>query len=185
MPSPGPAARASLRPLLAILLAVLAACAGEEAPDAASQEAPPATSSDEPLDACSLLTVDEIRAATGHDVGAGVMTGQGEGSSMCSWPSADGSNEHAVQVSVVRAAYDTYDEYAAAMAADGVMAGYRQIEGPGRFSTLIEETTIVQSYGETYMVQVTLDGLLPSGLALADGVAASVELARAALARVE
>jgi hypothetical protein len=35
------------------------------------------------------------------------------------------------------------------------------------------------------MVQVTLDGLLPSGLALADGVAASVELARAALARVE
>lgn len=133
------------------------------------------------LDACTLLTLEEIRSATGYDPGAGTNpTADVSGAApMCAWPSADGSVDQIVQVMVTRATSDTYEEYRQSMAEQDITE-FSQIEGPGRFTVLLEGVNMIHTFGERFMVQVLVEPAEGS-----DPVAAATALAGAALSRLE
>lgn len=93
--------------IIAGLLAVVVGCGGQEAADAPSteesapqeaQEAPPSTAatSAAPPEPCTLLTAQQIEAATGIAPGAGTPIGDA-----CSWGAADGSNPRLLALTVL------------------------------------------------------------------------------------
>jgi len=133
------------------------------------------------LDACSLLTAGEIEAATGHAPGSGsdpVKSVSGA-APICAWPSKDGAEHQVAQLLISWASARSLDEYREVMAKEGVTS-IRQVDGPGRFTVLLEEMNMVQAFGDRFMVQTmvaTKDGK--------DPVAAATALARAAMERLE
>ncbi|HSM59867.1 MAG TPA: DUF3558 family protein, partial [Longimicrobiales bacterium] len=161
-----------------------AGCAGgeeQEPAEAASAAAGEVVAVDD-IDACTLLTADEIRSATGYDPGPGAdpVADISGAAPICAWPSADGSVHQVVQVLVAYATSDTYEEYLQAMAEQGVIEGLSRIEGPGRFTVLLAGANMAQAHGERFMVQVMVEPA--AGI---DPVTAMTTLAGAALARIE
>lgn len=171
------------RLLATVAVAAAAACAGgeEREPAEAASEAAGEVVDLEDLDACTLLTPEEIRAATGYDPGAGTdpTADVGGAAPMCAWPSADGSVDQVVSVLVAFATYDTYEEYREAMAQEGVTE-FSQVDGPGRFTVLLDGVNMIQAYGERFVVEVMVEPA--EGV---DPVAAMTTLAGAALGRIE
>ncbi|HXE80516.1 MAG TPA: DUF3558 family protein [Vicinamibacterales bacterium] len=133
------------------------------------------------MDACALLTVEEIEAATGHAPGKGEdpVKEVESAAPMCTWPSADGKVPQVVQLLISWSGATDYESYRDAMVKEGV-ANLRKVDGAGRFAVLLEDMNLVQAFGERYMVQTMVsagDGK--------DPVEGAVALARAAMDRLE
>jgi hypothetical protein len=161
-----------------------ASCVGEDVPDDTAAPTAEVTTDVgllEDIDACALLTVDEIRSTTGHDPGSGANpVGTISGAApICAWPSADATLGQVAQLLVSYANADTFEEYRQAMTQPGGTA-FSQIDGPGRFTVLLNELGMVQSFGDRFMVQVMV-----SPAEGRDTIAAATSLAAAALARLE
>ena len=133
------------------------------------------------LDACTLLTAGEIESATGYAPGAGSdpVKNVSAAAPICAWPSKDGSVHQVAQVLVTWSSARSFEEYREMMAKEGV-TGLRQVDGPGRFTVLLEDMNMVQAFGERYMVQTMVE--VTEGK---DRVTAGTTLATAALGRIE
>jgi hypothetical protein len=170
--------------IAALLFTAAAACSGgdqdADIDDSSAAPSERATVLDD-LDACALLTDDEILAATGHEPGPGTDPGADirDAVPACEWPSADGSVGQVAQVLVGPTTADSFEEHRDAMMADG-LEGLREIEGVGRFASFLESVNMLYAFGETHMVTVTVEPA-PGH----DAVAAATALARAVLERVE
>jgi hypothetical protein len=169
--------------VLVSLAVIAAACGGSdgETPAGVTETAARAsrvTSLDD-LDACSLLTADEIRSATGHAPGDGAdpLTLQ-NAAPMCAWPSSDGSVRQVVQLLVTYAPDGTFEEYRDRMKQE--QTAITRIDGPGRYTISISEVNMFQAIGDRRMLQVMVEPA--AGI---DPAAAAVALLRAAFARVE
>ncbi len=162
---------------LAALIVFAAACGGGG--DNASAGSGSGVTSLEDLDACALLTADEIRSATGHTPGAGSNPIEIENAPpMCAWPSSEGGVRQVVQLLVTYAPDATFEEYRDRMAQDQM--AITRIDGPGRYTISINEVNMFQSIGDRRMIQVMVEPA--AGI---DPAAAAVALLRAAVGRVE
>jgi hypothetical protein len=165
----------------ALLAVVLGACGGD------TPSAPPSTALDE-VDACALLTAEEIEEATGIAPGAPDDSGPASGPPMCNWPAAD--NSHPFAVSLLVAPSDNYTSFDGALArwqesAEGMgmefdANDYQEVEGPGTVNSWMEEAGMLQAHRGNRMVQVFAQ-VAPDR----DGLAASTALARHAMARLK
>jgi hypothetical protein len=166
--------------VVSVMVATAPACAGGD-DEAAVSETGSTSGSLEDIDACALLTSDEIRAATGQEPGTGIdpMDGVSASAPICAWPSADGSITEIAQILVSIASADSYESYRQSMEQEG-FTDLQQVDGPGRFNALLGGLNMLQSFGERFMVQVMFEPA-PGR----DFVEAATELTRAALGRLE
>jgi len=171
--------------LTGLILAFAAGCGGgDEQGRTAAETSSSATDTRKMLadiDACTLLTPEEIQSATGHSPGSGIdpVKSISGAAAMCAWPSEDGSVHQVAQVLVSWASAKNFDEYRQAMEKEGVTT-IRQVDGPGRFTAVLEDMRMVQVFGERFMVQTMVEPREGT-----DPVAAATALAAAALERVE
>lgn len=179
--------RVSRLVVVLVLAAAAAGCGGgEDRGEAARTTSGSSGAADDQktltdLDACTLLTAEEIESATGYAPGEGsdpVKSVSGA-APICAWPAKDGSVHQVAQVLVSWSASKTFDDYRQLMAKEGVTK-IRQVDGPGRFSVVLEEMNMVQAFGERFMVQTMVEA--KDGR---DPVEAAVALAAAAMERVE
>jgi len=186
--------RSTLLMLLLMASALGVACGGEGGETPAALETPSISDAPAPaaaargtgtgqladVDACQLLTADEIRSATGHAPGDGAnpLPNLSQRPAMCAWPSADGKVQQVVQVLVTNAPSGTFDAYRDLMAREQITI--TQIDGPGRFTVEIEGGSMIQSLGDRFLVQVMVEPAPGT-----DRRAASVRLAEAALGRLQ
>lgn len=173
--------------MLAVLALTLATACGGGDDQAQMENADPAANPDggvavlDDIDACSLLTAEEIRSATGYETGEGTdpVADISGAAPMCAWPSADGSVNQVAQLLVSHASAESFEQHREYMAEQGV-TGITQIEGPGRFTVRLDDTNMIQSFGNRFMVQVMLEPA--EGI---DVAAAATTLTRSALDRIE
>lgn len=163
---------------LLVLVVAAAACGGDTGESGASSGASASTSLTD-LDVCALLTADEIRSATGLSPAAGTDPMESSNSvPLCMWPSAENNLRQVAQVLVTYAPAPTFEEYRASAAAEQLQV--TRIEGPGRYTVQVEDLQMIQTIGETRMVQVMVE--TAPGI---DPTAAAVSLAGTVLERVE
>ncbi|MGE0704543.1 MAG: hypothetical protein AB7F99_02790 [Vicinamibacterales bacterium] len=158
-----------------VLLLAASACGG------GGESTERATSGDlAALDACLLITTDEIRTATGRETAAGVdpVAGLTGAAPMCAWVSADGTGVQVAQLLVSAGTPDSFEEYRDRMAQSQITI--TQIDGPGRYTVSIGEASMIQSIGDRFMVQVMVEPAEGT-----DHLAAATTLTRAALDRLE
>jgi len=171
--------------LAGLILAIAAGCgSGDEQGRPAAETSSSGIESRKTLadiDACTLLTAGEIQSATGYSPGAGIdpVKSISGAAAMCAWPSEDGSVHQVAQVLVSWASAKDFEAYKQAMEKEGV-TGIRQVDGPGRFTAVLEDMRMVQAFGERFMVQTMVEARDGT-----DPVAGATALAKAALERVE
>jgi hypothetical protein len=156
--------------LIASVSAFSGACGGTP-PDPSSSPPPASGSPRQPT--CSLLTDDDIRSVMSVAPGPSRFE-----NNQCIWPSADGSNDFLVQLTVSAVKVGSYDElaklYREEMNTDPVNVIHR-IDNVGQFAIGFNDTPMVQVYQHSTMVAVATFGH-PEKHAL--------ELAQRALARL-
>lgn len=134
---------------IACVAALTAACGGSSSTSGGTSD----TSS--PMagrETCALLSADDIRGVMGIAPGQPKADDNG-----CTWPSADGSNEFLVQLTVAPTVIRSYDElakqYREELETDPAAALHR-IDGVGQFAIGFNELPIVQIFGDSGFVQV-------------------------------
>ncbi len=156
-----------------VLLLAAAACGGETTQRATSADLAA-------IDACLLMTTDEIRTATGREAAAGVdpVAELAGAAPMCAWAAAADAGLQVAQLLVNPGATGSFEEYRDRMAQSQVTI--TQIDGPGRYTVSIGEASMIQSMGDRFMVQVMVEPAEGT-----DHLAAATSLAGAALERLE
>lgn len=151
------------------------------------KSAPPDASL-ETIDACALLTAEEIKKATGITPGA-PQDQSGSGPPMCIWPSQDGSYPFGVNLLVAPsldytsfdAALAEWQESARDMDMEFDTADYQEVDGPGDVNAWLREAGMLQAHRGDRMVQIFLHKVPPDR----DRLQAAAELAGHALARLD
>lgn len=169
--------------LAPLTLTAVAACGG----DAASSGSGSASSRTplESLTACSLLTAEEIEAATGRAAAEGKdMSQVGGRLPICTWPPADGESfDTLVNVLVSVNAYRNYAQFLESARASPVAGAFgedavEEVTGVGEFGVWIREAGMLQIYSGDRVVQITVptDGGDPLAVARTLGTAALMRI---------
>ncbi len=165
-----------LRTLIFALAILIAACGSENAP---SDTMPSATKAIQ-VDACALLTHEEIETRIGKVPGTPEAAMFGA-IPTCTWPSADGSELQILHVSVARRAtadYDTFLEEQQAAWGEDYSAGDYELFDVGDFAVR-QDDAIFYVFEGGY--QLNIAGSLRDGLPPDD---ACTELGRIAASRL-
>lgn len=146
---------AGIRLLAAILSAFVALACGRSSSESTTGSR--SGTERDPQETCALLTAEDIQSVLGTTPGAPRFE-----KPQCIWASADGSQDHLVQLIVTSAYYRSYDDIAKAYretmdGADPAKAMH-PIEGAGLFAVGYSEMPMVQIYTGSSMVQVATFG---------------------------
>lgn len=171
--------------LAPITLACLAACGGDSGSSTSGGAASSAAL--ETLTACSLLTAEEIRSATGRAPAEGKdMSQVGGRLPICNWPPADGETyDSLVNLLVTVNAYDSYAEFLESARSSPVAGAFsddavEEVSDVGDFGVWMREASMLQIYAGDRMVQVTVTPAIGR-----DALAAARTLGTAAIGRVK
>jgi hypothetical protein len=174
-----------LRGRLASLMAILTLCTSivvvgcSESSRAASTQQGVAEQL-EAIDACALLTAEEIEQATGKAPGAPEPKKVGDIVPSCRWPAADGSSTQIVHVLVGRTGPATYEAFLENMKEqleEGFSADDYEKLDIGNYGVWWKDVN-VQVYTSDYMIVVTNSEMPPADRDVC------IQLAKKAMARL-